>query len=133
MRRSGVGHTKNLGDRGEAIAAAYLQGKNYRLLEHQFRFHRSDIDLICYDPADQRSEDGALVFVEVKTRRTYRFGRPEEAVTADKQRRIIRAAWGYLHERGYEDAPCRFDVVAITLVNGRAPEVEHFKDAFWPR
>jgi putative endonuclease len=124
-------HRKKLGDRGEAIAAAYLQKKKYRLLEHQYRYRRGDIDLICHDPSDERSVDGALVFVEVKTRKTFRFGRPEEAVTAEKQRRILRVAEGYLHEHGLEDVPCRFDVVAVALTTDNAPQVKHFKDAFW--
>lgn len=126
-----MGNTKKIGDRGEAIAAAYLQRKNYRLLEHQYRYKRGDIDLVCYDPSDERSDKGAVVFVEVKTRKNYRFGRPEEAVTAEKQRRVIRVARGYLHERGLEHAPCRFDVVAVTLRRGKKPLVRHLKDAFW--
>lgn len=128
-----MGNTKKLGDRGEAIAAAYLKRKHYRVLEHQYRYRKGDIDLICYDPSDERSERGAIVFVEVKTRKNHRFGRPEDAVDATKQRRIIQVARGYLHDRGLEDAPCRFDVVAITLRRGRPPRVRHFEDAFWVR
>lgn len=122
--------TKDIGDRGERIAADYLEGKGYRIIERQYRFERAEVDLVCFEPAADYSEGGDLVFVEVKTRTGLGFGRPEEAVTEEKKRHLIKAAEAYLHENRMDGMPCRFDVVAVVLGEG-APEITHFRDAFW--
>ncbi len=122
--------TKNIGDRGEAIAAAYLESKGYRVLERQYRFERAEVDLVCFEPAPRYEDGGELVFVEVKTRSGTGFGRPEEAVDAEKKRNMVRAAGAYLHENRMDGMPCRFDVIGIVLGRGK-PEIEHFRDAFW--
>lgn len=122
---------RELGNRGEQLAAAFLQEQQYHILEHQYRYRRGDIDLICIDPRGAPAKTTTLVFVEVKTRKSYRFGRPEQAVTPAKQARIVRIAEVYLQEQGLEEIPCRFDVLAVTLQAGRPAQIRHFKDAFW--
>jgi putative endonuclease len=123
--------TKQLGDRGEDLAAAFLEAAGYLVLERNYRFERAEVDLVCFQPDARYERGGELVFVEVKARTGLGFGRPEEAVTAAKQQSIIRAAGAYLHERRLEGAPCRFDVVSILMRPGRAPEIDHLKNAFW--
>ena len=120
--------TKRIGDRGEVIAAAYLEAQGYTILERNYRFEHAEVDLVCFKPAAQ---GGELVFTEVKTRSGLGFGRPEEAVTEEKKRHLIRAAKAYLYERKLEGSPCRFDVISIVLQGGQEPEIEHFEDAFW--
>ncbi len=121
--------TKATGDRGERLAETYLEGLGYRILERNYRFRHAEIDLVCFEPAPKYEDGGEIVFVEVKTRLGRGFGRPEEAVTEAKQRQIVLAADAYLHERRLELSLCRFDVVAVTLQEGR-PEIEHFRHAF---
>ncbi|MFB3131038.1 MAG: YraN family protein, partial [Rhodothermales bacterium] len=87
--------TKEIGDRGEAIAAAYLERKGYTILDRNYRFERAEVDLICFLPARQYEAGGELVFAEVKTRTGLGYGRPEEAVTEAKKRNLIRAAEAY--------------------------------------
>jgi len=123
--------TQQTGDRGEHIAAAYLERKGYTILARNYRFERAEVDLICFKPALQADRGGALVFAEVKTRTGVGFGRPEEAVTEEKQRNVIRAAQAYLYEHKLDGASCRFDVISILLHRDRPPEIEHFEDAFW--
>lgn len=122
--------TKRTGDHGEALAADFLEAAGYRILERNYRFERNEVDLVCFEPAAQYEQGGELVFVEVKTRRGTGFGHPEDAVTDEKQRRLIRAAKAYLYETKLEGSPCRFDVVSILLGDG-PPDVKHFKNAFW--
>lgn len=125
--------TKQIGDRGEAIAAAYLEEHGYIVLERNYRFQQAEVDLVCFKPAAKYKAGGELVFVEVKTRTGLGFGRPEEAVTEAKQRTVMRAAEAYLYERKFDGAACRFDVVSIVLPRGGDPQIEHFEDAFWGR
>lgn len=120
--------TKTTGDEGEGLAARFLEGRGYTVLDRNYRFNREEVDLVCFHPYPS-GEGGELVFVEVKTRRGAGFGRPEEAVDAAKQRACLRVAEAYLHERRLDGAPCRFDVVAVTLGAGE-PHVEHFENAF---
>lgn len=121
--------TKGTGDRGENLAADFLEAKGYRILERNYRFNREEVDLVCFQPYDDYTQGGELVFVEVKARRGLGYGRPEAAVTRDKQEAIMRVAEAYLHETRLEGALARFDVVAI-LLGGREPEIEHFENAF---
>lgn len=122
---------KGIGDRGEELAARYLESKGYLILERNYRFQRAEVDLICVDSSDGRAHGGEIVFAEVKTRSGLGFGRPEEAVSEQKRRHIVRAAQAYLHERRLEKSISRFDVVSILLQDGREPVIEHFERAFW--
>lgn len=122
--------TKRTGDRGENVAAAYLEERGYLVLDRNYRFERAEVDLVCFEPAERDEDGGELVFVEVKTRSGLGFGRPEEAVTPEKQRHIVRATQAYLYERRLEGSPLRFDVVSVMLPQGQPPQVEHFKNAF---
>jgi len=121
--------TKETGDFGEDLAADFLEVKGYRILERNYRFNREEVDLVCFQPYEDYSQGGELVFVEVKTRRGLAYGRPEAAVTLDKQEAIMRVAEAYLHETRLEGALARFDVIAV-LLGGREPEIEHFENAF---
>jgi len=120
----------NLGDRGEEIAAAFLEKRGYRILERNYRFERGEVDIVCLAPPARVAPHGEIVFVEVKARSGDRFGRPEESVAAEKQRRIIETARAYLYERKLEGAPCRFDVLSIVM-RPAGPVIEHLEDAFW--
>ena len=120
---------KATGDHGEDVAADFLEAKGYRILERNYRFNREEVDLVCFQPYEDYTQGGELVFVEVKARRGLAYGRPEAAVTPDKQKAIMRVAEAYLHETKLEGALARFDVVAI-LLGGEEPEIEHFENAF---
>ncbi|GJM43817.1 MAG: hypothetical protein DHS20C21_06590 [Gemmatimonadota bacterium] len=92
----------------------------YELVERNVRFAGGEIDLIL--------RDGSVdVFVEVKARRA--GGRASAAVTADKRRRVGRAAAVWVARHGVAPGGCRFDVVTV---EGRGSRVrlEHFPAAF---
>ena len=85
-----------LGKRGEAIAAEYLEAKGYRTLDQNYRFEREEVDLVMFEPTPA-NDGGEIVFVEVKARRGTGFGRPEDAVDEAKQKAIRRVAEAWLH------------------------------------
>jgi putative endonuclease len=115
--------SKELGKAAEELAAAFFVEKGYHILERNYRRRCGEIDLIVED----RSQ---LVFVEVKARKTARFGLPQEAVTPHKQQQIIRVAQWYLSEKGYTDRRARFDVLAISFSDIKGPVIEHIPWAF---
>lgn len=103
----------NVAKIGEALAVKHLKARGYRILAQNYRARRGEIDIIV--------QDGEFtVFVEVKTRRSLKFGLPQAAVTWQKQRQISKVALAYLQARNLLDAPCRFDVIAIHL----SPQLE---------
>jgi putative endonuclease len=104
-----------LGAAGEAQAAAWYTAHGYAVLHRNWRCRDGELDLVV-----RRGRE--LVFVEVKTRRTDRFGTPAEAVTRDKQRRLRALAGRYLTATGNRAAALRFDVVCI--LGGRLEVIE---------
>jgi len=112
---------KLLGKEGEDQAAQFLMKQGYRILERNYRTRSGEIDLIAL-------HDGAVVFIEVKTRTSDAFGAPELAVNPRKQQRMVKAALGYIKYKRLHQVPCRFDVVAITAAAKK--EVEHIRNAF---
>lgn len=114
---------KSLGARGEEIAAVFLTGRKFVILERNFRCKGGEVDIVA-------REGKTFVFVEVKTRRTLSFGPPQASVTPFKQRQISKAALTWLAKNRLEGALARFDVVAILLRDQAVPRIEHFPDAF---
>jgi len=112
----------NLGKTGEEIATTYLRERGLQIVARNFRDKFGEIDIIARDR-------GTYVFVEVKTRRSNHFGTPEEAVTTQKQRQVIRVAQSYLAKHQLFDVPTRFDVVAI-LISSSDPRINHLVSAF---
>ena len=114
---------RQLGQRGEQLAADYLQQQGYRLTERNYRCRLGEIDLIAWDAQ-------TLVFIEVKTKGHLQFGVPQSMVTRSKQQKIVRVAMVYVQERHLRDKPLRFDVIAITSLAGITPEIVHIPAAF---
>lgn len=111
-----------LGKSGEDQAARYLLSSGFRILERNWRGSSGEIDIIALVAGEDRSE---IVFVEVKTRSSLRFGDPFDAITPEKYRRIFRLAceWVSLH---HSRTPWRIDVILL-LKNGAGFEIVHHK------
>jgi putative endonuclease len=116
---------RKIGQHGEAIARVYLERKGYGIIAANWRCAAGEIDLVA-------SDDSALVFVEVRTRRSSTRGLAEESVTPAKQRRLATLAQLYMQQ--LEDSgtpwsgPWRIDVVALQLdAHGRA-RVQHLQN-----
>jgi putative endonuclease len=113
---------RQLGNQGEDLAAAALKRQGYKILERNYVTPLGEIDLIA-------RQGKTLVVVEVKTRKSSRFGSPQEGVTAAKQAKLRRLAEYYLKDKHLMDTAVRFDVVAVTLA-GDEPRVEIIPNAF---
>lgn len=104
----------------EDVACRHLERLGYRCEARNVRLAGGEIDVVARD-------GNVLVFVEVKARRE--AGRAGESVTADKRRRLGRAAAAWIARRGLPAGGCRFDVVTV---EGRGDQagVEHLPAAF---
>lgn len=112
-------YKKLLGRIGETQAEKYLKKVGYKILEKNYKTRIGEIDIIA-------SEEGIIVFVEVKTRSTNNYGSPAQAVDKNKQKKYQRVAQEYLIKTGQTDKNCRFDVVEI-----ENKKINLIKDAFW--
>ncbi len=110
------------GEKGENIAANFLQKLGYIILARNYRAKKSEIDIIC-------KEGETLVFVEVKMRTSTKFGHPEAFVNATKAAKVVEGAKAYIIKKNWQDA-IRFDIIAVVLANNQI-EIKHFKDAFY--
>lgn len=112
---------KQTGRQGEEIAAGYLTGKGYKMVERNWRCPTGELDLIM-------ELGDTLVFIEVRTRRGQRFGPAEASLTPAKQARLIELAQTYLQEKAALSPAWRIDVVAVRLGQGAA-QVKHIENA----
>ena len=113
---------QNFGKKGESLAADFLRRKGYKILERNHRNPMGEIDIIA-------RHRRTLVFIEVKSRRTYGFGHPKYAVTFQKQKKISQTALYYLKTNGLHQMKARFDVVTVSAVDEQL-HIELFQNAF---
>jgi putative endonuclease len=113
---------QTLGKSGEDLACRELEQRGYAILDRRYRTRFGELDIVA-------RENGTVVFVEVKTRGSVRYGEALEAITWHKRRKIVLMAGEYMLWHGLGAAPCRFDVVAIHW-NGGRPRVEVVTGAF---
>lgn len=113
-----------MGRRGEQLAARFLRRHGFKILYRNFRSKfGGEIDLVCRDRTAN-----ALVFVEVKTRRSDAFGPPHAAVTRAKQERLRRGAQQWLRMLDRPELVYRFDVVEVVMDDG--PRITLIRNAF---
>jgi putative endonuclease len=112
-----------LGKAGEDYACRELERHGYEILARRFRTRLGEIDIIA-------REGTTLVFIEVKARRTTRFGAPSEAVDWRKQQTIARIAAEYILRHARGPSRCRFDVVSLLFGEGLRPRISIVRDAF---
>lgn len=109
---------------GEAVAARFLTAAGLEILDRNWRCAEGELDIVA-------REGDALVFCEVKTRSSTRFGDPAEAVHPRKAARIRVLAGHYLREHPRARArDLRFDVVAVLRPPGGEPTLRHLRAAF---
>jgi len=110
------------GKQGEDIAVAYLKKEGFAVLERNYRCLFGEVDVVA-------KEGDTIVFVEVKSRRSERFGDPQMAVGLKKQKKLSRISLKYLEERHLYPCNARFDVVAVRIMP-EGDKVELIRNAF---
>lgn len=98
-------YNKDLGDFGEAAARNFLSEKGYKIVAQNYYTRNGELDIVCIDKNN-------IVFVEVKTRTSDKFGTPAESVTKRKLEHFINAARDYYREHPTR-LEVRFDVIEV--------------------
>jgi len=112
---------KEIGRKGELLAAEYLINRGYQIIQKNFRKNRKEIDIIA-------QINNTIVFVEVKTRLSERFGPPEDSIDDRKIENILDCANDYIQETLWK-GEIRFDI--ITVKSSDWSILNHIQDAFY--
>ena len=114
--------SKQIGDEAERVAKAFLIKRGLRWIMSNYHCRFGEIDLIM-------QEDDYLVFIEVRQRRSMRFGGALESIHRDKQRKMILSAQQFQQaHKQWSDVPCRIDVLTL---QGEPPVIDWIKNAIF--
>jgi putative endonuclease len=111
-----------IGALGERLAVEHLQSVGLRVLARNWRCRYGELDVIVADDAAR-----VVVFVEVKTRTSDRFGGIEQAVSPEKLRRLRRLAGLWLARQDARWAAVRIDVIGVRIGRRPIPEITHLR------
>lgn len=106
---------------GENKAAEYLVSKGYRIIHRNYRTKIGEIDIIAI-------KDEILIFIEVKTRTSTKYGYPYEAVNWKKQDKIIKTSLIYTKQKTLLNYQMRYDIIEVYL--SKKPIINHIENAF---
>ena len=109
---------RKIGDKGEEIISNFLIKKDYKILDRNYRKTYGEIDIIAL-------KDNIVCFVEVKARKSVKYGYPREAVNFYKQQRIIKASQSYLMENKLNNYIIRFDVAEVFTESRKINYIEN--------
>lgn len=112
--------SRALGEQGEQIAVEHLASSGVQIMARNWRCSIGEIDIVGRD-------DDVLVFYEVKTRSSARFGSPAEAITTAKAARLRRLATRWLSVHRIHAYDVRVDVLALTMSGRGATQIEHLR------
>ena len=112
---------QEIGKLGEDIAVNYLKQKGYKILDRNFECRQGELDIIAIDKNE-------IVFIEVKTRTSNRYGTPSEAVNKIKQKHMLQTIKYYLYIRNLSDKFVRIDVIEV-YIKDNVYKVNHIKQA----
>ncbi|MBR3720614.1 MAG: YraN family protein [Clostridia bacterium] len=114
---------KAIGKFGEDVACKYLIKNDYEIIDRNFSCRQGEIDIIAYDLKNKE-----IVFFEVKTRTSFNYGFPSEAVNNIKQKHILNSVKYYLYCKGLQDCFVRIDVIEIVIDTNRTRyKLNHLK------
>lgn len=111
----------DIGEFGEDLAVEYLESKGFEIIARNWRHKYWELDIIA-------NENGTTVFVEVKTRKSTKYGLPEQGLTKKKLKTIIAAGAEYLHKNPNWDI--RYDCISIVLQGKKVKDLLHIRDIY---
>lgn len=119
-----MNESQTLGQKGESLAAAFLEEKGYRIRHRNWKAGKNEIDIIA-------ENHDYVVFTEVKTRTAEYLGEVRDLVSSEKQRIITYVAGSYL-KRFEITKEGRFDIIIVVAKGDRLEIEQHIEHAFYP-
>ena len=119
MCEENVDNSQEIGKIGEEIAKKYLLENNYKIVAKNFRCKFGEIDIIAYDKEE-------LVFIEVKTRTSNKYGTGINSINRIKQQHLYKTAEYYLYKKKINKS-IRIDAIEINL-KGELVSLKHYKN-----
>ncbi len=116
-------NSQDYGKAAELAAEQYFRRQGYAILGRNIRYANGELDLVV-------GLGEAIIFVEVKARRTLQFGGAAYAISRHKQLRLVQLAAQYLAHHGFSHRPCRFDVILFQAETPSHDHVHHIEHAF---
>ena len=117
-----MAHHNQTGTTGEVMAVHYFADNGFTLLHQNWRHSHWEVDIIA-------AKENILHFIEVKTRRTKKFGHPEEAVSKKKIQNLINASEEFLYQFP-QWKRIQFDILSITIIKNEPVEYFFIEDVF---
>ena len=118
---------QQIGFRGQRVAQYYLEKKGYHIMAQNYCAQGGEIDLIAWEPKEKY-----FILVEVKTRRSFKFGYAEESITKNKIRAMNRAAARYFFRELKLQSLPTYEMHAITVIIKEGKyKISHFKNVGW--
>lgn len=116
-------HNKQIGKYGEDLACKYLEKIGYNIISRNFYTSNSEIDIVA-----QNKEE--IIFVEVKSRMSKKYGNPIESVDNYKQKHILDASKYFIYKNKLENQNIRFDIIEV-YINDKGNFINHIKNVFF--
>ena len=113
---------KRLGRRGEDLVEQYLKKNGYKIRDRNYSCRFGEIDIVA-------EKDSEIVFIEVKTRKGFSFGEPEEAIDHRKQRKIVHTAEKYIQENKLYEHLVRIDAIFVVFDHKGKMTIKHLENA----
>lgn len=110
------------GKSGEKLVGKYLEKRGYKIVCYNYHSRYGEIDIIC-------KNSKYTIFVEVKTRKSFKYQRGIEAVTKSKREKIIKTSLVYISENEIYDQ-LRFDVAEVLMKSKNDFEIIYYENAF---
>ena len=115
---------RSIGTYGEELSLEFLKSKNYTILNVNFRCKLGEVDIIC-------KNKNTLIFIEVKSRYSSKYGTGSLSVNKSKQKKIINTANYYITSKRLINFFVRFDVIEVFLnIKNNIYDINHIIDAF---
>ncbi len=112
---------KMLGALGERLAVSHLKKMGYKIRDINYRCRLGEVDIIAYDGK-------SYIFIEVKTRTSFFFGRPIESIDHRKQGHLVRVALNYIKAKQLGDCSYRFDAIEVLFEGEKLSEIHHVEN-----
>lgn len=114
---------RDVGILGEKLANDFLKKRGYHIWETNYRCREGEIDIVA------RHKD-SLIFIEVRTKKSLQFGRPEESITLSKMERLRMVAAHYQQTHNNLPSSWRIDVVVVEIdQKGKPLRIELIENA----